>query len=133
MVQAAGVTAGEYLKDANSQTVVFAMIETQAALDAVEDIAAVKGIDGLFVGPSDLSIALSKGKGINKTSPETLEAMRRIAAAGRKNNLFLGAFAGSTDIMQTYIKLGFTYLAAVTDNDLLRHGSKVILDGAPQD
>jgi 4-hydroxy-2-oxoheptanedioate aldolase len=128
MVQAAGVTPGEYLQTANSQTLVFAMIETQAALDAVDDIASVKGLDGLFVGPSDLSIALSKGKGIDKTAPHTLDAMKTIAAACKRNKLFAGAFAGSADVVNTYIGLGFTFLAAITDGDLMRQGAKAMLD-----
>ena len=71
MLQAAGVTAGEYLKEANSQTLVFAMIETQEALDNLDAIAAVPGLDGLFVGPSDLSIALSNGAGIDRLGAHT--------------------------------------------------------------
>ncbi len=129
MVQAAGVTAGEYLQQANTQTLAFAMIETQAALDSLDEIAAVKGLDGLFVGPSDLSIALSNGKGIDKTAPHTLTAMKRIAAACKNNNLFAGAFAGTTDIVNTYFEMGFTFMAAITDGDLLRHGAKAMLDG----
>jgi 4-hydroxy-2-oxoheptanedioate aldolase len=128
MVQAAGVTAGEYLQQANSQTLVFAMIETRAALDAVEDIASVKGLDGLFVGPSDLSIALSGGKGIDKTAPHTLEAMKTVVAVAKKNNLFAGAFAGNADIVNTYHAMGYTFMAAVTDGDLLRGGAKTVLD-----
>ena len=93
MLQAAGVSAGEYLKEANAQTLVFAMIETQEALDLVDEIAAVKGLDGLFVGPSDLSIALSKGAGIDRLGAATLTAMKKVAAACKRNNLIAGAFA----------------------------------------
>lgn len=57
----AGLTEQKaYLEEANAATVTFAMIETQTALDNVEAIAATPGIDALFLGPSDLSIALSK-------------------------------------------------------------------------
>ena len=52
--QTYGLSPADYLQKANTITQVFAMIETQAALDAVEEIAAVPGLDGLFVGPSDL-------------------------------------------------------------------------------
>jgi 4-hydroxy-2-oxoheptanedioate aldolase len=128
MVQAAGVTAGEYLKQANGQTLVFAMIETEAALNAVDEIASVKGLDGLFVGPSDLSIALSKGAGIDKLAPHTLDAMKRIAAACQKNNLVAGAFAGSADIVNTYAAMGFRFMAAITDGDILRQGSAAMLN-----
>jgi 4-hydroxy-2-oxoheptanedioate aldolase len=127
MVQASGVSAAQYLQQANHQTLVFAMIETQAALDAVDEIASVKGIDGLFVGPSDLSIALSKGKGIDKTAPHTLEAMKKIAAACDKNKLYKGAFAGSADVTNTYMQLGYQFFAAITDGDLLRGGAESYL------
>ncbi len=127
MVQAAGVTPGEYLAKANSQTLVFAMIETRAALEAVDEIAAVKGIDGLFVGPSDLSIALSNGKGIDKTGAATIEGMKKVAAACKRNNLFAGAFAGSPEVVNAYIAEGFKFLAAVTDGDLLRRGASAAL------
>ena len=45
-------------------TQAIAMIETRAALDALDDILRVEGLDGVFVGPSDLSIALSDGRGV---------------------------------------------------------------------
>ena len=129
MVQVANTTPAEYLKMANSTTMVFAMIETREALELVEEIAAVPGLDGLFVGPSDLSIALSNGAGINRTAPEVLTAMEKVAAACAKNGLVAGAFAGSPEIMKEYISRGFNFLAAVVDVDLLRHGAAVALKG----
>jgi 4-hydroxy-2-oxoheptanedioate aldolase len=123
-VQAAGVTPPEYLAQANGLTMVFAMIETQAALDKVEEIAAVPGLDGLFVGPSDLSIALSRGAAIGKTAPHTIEAMKRISAAAKANKLVAGAFAGGPDVVKTYHGLGFNFMAAVVDVDLLKSGAE---------
>jgi 4-hydroxy-2-oxoheptanedioate aldolase len=123
MVQASGVTAGEYLKQANNQTMAFAMIETQEALDLVDKIAAVPGLDGLFVGPSDLSIALSKGAGIDRLGAPTLAAMEKVAAACKKNGIVAGAFAGTADGIKAYHKLGFRFLAGPTDSDLLRGGA----------
>ena len=120
--QTYGLSPADYLKKANSITQVFAMIETQAALDAVEEIAAVPGLDGLFVGPSDLSIALSKGAGIDKTAKHTLDAMKLIAAAAAKNNLVAGAFAGSADVINTYAAMGYTFMAGAVDVDLLLEG-----------
>ena len=51
-----GMTGQQYLERANRATVTIAMIETQAAIDALDGILSVDGIDGVFVGPSDLSI-----------------------------------------------------------------------------
>ena len=55
-----GLDASAYLKAANAMTQAIAMIETRAALDALDDILSVEGLDGVFVGPSDLSIALEQ-------------------------------------------------------------------------
>ncbi len=129
MVQAAKVTPAEYLKVANSTTLVFAMIETREALDALDDIASVPGLDGLFVGPSDLSIALSNGAELNRLSAATLAAMEKVAAACKRNNLVAGAFAGTPEIMNTYIGLGFRFLAASVDVDLLRLGTDAAVKG----
>src|SRR5437868_3306903 len=59
-----------YLRDANELTVTFAMIETQTALDNLDAIAATPGIDALFLGPADLSIALSKGGNVDPMAGE---------------------------------------------------------------
>jgi 4-hydroxy-2-oxoheptanedioate aldolase len=129
MLQVAKTNPGDYLKNANSETLVFAMIETREALGLVDEIAAVQGLDGLFVGPSDLSIALSHGAGINKTAPEVLLAMEQVAAACNRNGLVAGAFAGTADIMNEYRARGFNFLAAVVDVDLLRLGADAVLKG----
>ncbi len=126
MVQAAGLTPVDYLRQANDLTLVFAMIETRAALDAVEEIAAVPGLDGLFVGPSDLSIALSNGGELNRTSEATLTAMKRIAAACEKNGLVAGAFAGTAEVIKAYKAMGYKFMAAAVDVDMMRAGAQAL-------
>jgi len=121
--QAAGLTPAEYLREANRMSMVFAMVETAEALENVEAIAATPGLDGLFVGPSDLSIALSKGAGIDKTGKETLAAMQKVAAAAKKNGLVAGAFGGSAEVIKSYLGLGFTFIAAAVDVDLMQWGA----------
>jgi len=129
MVQASGKSAAGYLKDANHDTMVFAMIETQEALDIVEKIAAVPGLDGLFVGPSDLSIALSKGAELNRLSAANLAAMKKIVEVAHKNNLVAGAFAGTPEIIKSYLAMGYTFITAVTDNDVLKLGVDACVRG----
>jgi 4-hydroxy-2-oxoheptanedioate aldolase len=125
--QTYGMSPADYLKKANALTQLFAMIETQAALDEVDEIAAVPGLDGLFVGPSDLSLALSKGAGIDRTAKHTLDAMKRIATAAQKNNLVAGAFAGTADIIKAYAAMGFTFMAGAVDVDLLQAGAENLM------
>jgi 4-hydroxy-2-oxoheptanedioate aldolase len=125
-LQASGLTAGEYLKQANRMTMIFAMVETVEALANVEEIAATPGLDGLFVGPSDLSITLSNGAGIDKLGEKTLAAMEKVSAAARKNGLVAGAFGGSADVIKAYQKIGFTFFAAAVDVDLLQWGAAAL-------
>ena len=122
MVQASGKSASAYLKEANHDTLVFAMIETQEALDIVDEIAAVSGLDGLFVGPSDLSIALSKGAELNRLSEANLAAMKKVVATAQKHKLVAGAFAGTPEIIKSYRAMGYSFITAVTDNDVLKLG-----------
>jgi len=126
-LQASGLSAGEYLAQANRLTQVFAMIETQEALDRVDEIAAAPGLDGLFVGPSDLSITLSKGAGIDKTGEATLAAMKKIAAAAKRNGLVAGAFGGSADVVKAYLELGYRFIAAGVDADILQAGAAALV------
>jgi 4-hydroxy-2-oxoheptanedioate aldolase len=126
-LQASGLTPAEYLAQANRLTQVFAMIETEEALARVDEIAAVKGLDGLFVGPSDLSITLSKGAGIDKTGQATLIAMKKIADAARRNNLVAGAFGGNADVVKAYLELGYRFIAAGVDADILQAGAAALV------
>lgn len=127
MLQAAGVSAGEYLKESNKHTLVFAMIETQEALDVVDKIAAVQGLDGLFVGPSDLSIALSRGAKIDRLGQGTLDAMKKVSAACQAHGLVAGAFAGTIDGVKAYHQIGFDFIAGPTDTEMSRTGAESFL------
>ena len=127
-VQAAGVVPADYLKVANSRTMIFAMIETEEALGNLEAIAATPGLDGLFVGPNDLSISLGFGLGKDLKIPKLEAAIKSIAAAARKNNLVPGAFGGSPEACAFFAGHGFRFIAAATDVGLLAAGAKAMQD-----
>jgi len=69
-----------WLETSNKRTLAFAMVETRAAHDALDGILETPGIDGIFLGPSDFSIAWSGGRTINPTLEEMMEAVASIAA-----------------------------------------------------
>ena len=125
-IQASGLSPKDYLKEANRLTMVFAMVETAEAVANVEDIAATPGLDGLFIGPSDLSISLSNGGAIDKTGSATMEAMEKTAAAAKRNGLVAGAFAGDAGVIKAYRRIGYSFLAAAVDSELLRVGAETI-------
>jgi 4-hydroxy-2-oxoheptanedioate aldolase len=105
------------------------MIETAEALADLDAILAVDGIDGVFVGPYDLSIALGV------TLEELLAAsapdapLRRIAAACAAAGVRAGAFAGTPARGAQLAALGFTNLAIATDTGILDVGAASMLPG----
>jgi len=82
----------DYLREANENTLTLAMIETPAALAAVDAIAATPGIDALFIGPYDLSTALSGGKAQDVQASEVERAIDQICAAAKKAGKIPGIY-----------------------------------------
>ena len=103
-----------------------AQIETEHGLEAVEDIAAVDGIDVLWVGHFDLTNFLGiPGK---FDHPKYLDAIARVVAAGRKHGKGLGFMPTDMTWAQDYQDHGFNMLACGTDHGLLMAGAAAILD-----
>jgi 4-hydroxy-2-oxoheptanedioate aldolase len=119
----AGTDQQVYLREANELTVTLAMIETRTALDNLEAIAATEGIDGLFLGPSDLSIALSRGAALDPLSKDVERELDKIAAAARKHGKFVGAYCHSAERAVTLGKAGIKFLAVASDLGFLRAGA----------
>jgi 4-hydroxy-2-oxoheptanedioate aldolase len=112
-----------YLREANDHIVTLAMIETRAALKNLDAILATPGIDGVFLGPSDLSIAFSDGGKLEPTSAEVEDALDRIVAAARKANKIPGAYCHSAERAVALAKRGMRFLAVMSDLAFLRAGA----------
>ena len=110
----------ERTAQANRDTLVIAQIESLPGLDQVEAIAAVNGVDIVFVGPTDLSQAL--GAPLQWEARAFIDAIDRIAAAAAGAGKVFGAYAGSRERMQWYEARGARFTAASLE-DLLRLGS----------
>jgi 4-hydroxy-2-oxoheptanedioate aldolase len=116
-----------YLKEGNALTFTLAMIETRAALDNVAAIAATPGIDGLFLGPADLSIALSQGATIDPLLPDVDRELERITEAARKAGKMMGAYCHTAERAVALAKRGVRFLAVGSDLGFLRAGSAAAL------
>ena len=113
-------------KAANARNLVIAQIETEHGLENVEEIAAVDGIDVLWVGHFDLTNFLGiQGEFDNKIYRD---ALKRVVKAGRANGKGLGFLASDPTWAKDYKKLGFNMLGAGTDHHLLMAGVSNILD-----
>lgn len=123
-----GMSSEEVLTTSNDWVVTWAMIETQQAVDQFEEIATSDGIDGVFVGPNDLSISLTDGKLASPKEPIVLDACEAIAKNAAKHNVFAGIFANTPELAKTYQSMGFQFIALGTDNALVETGVKYVLD-----
>lgn len=117
-----GIDQKDYLRQANELTITLAMIETRAALDNLDAIAGTEGIDGLFLGPSDLSIALSQGTELTPHSDEVEDGFERMAAAARKAGKIVGAYCRNAERAVALAKRGVHFLAVGSDLNMLRAG-----------
>jgi 4-hydroxy-2-oxoheptanedioate aldolase len=125
-----GLAPLDYLAQANGFSLTIAMIETRAAMAALDDILAVDGIDGVFVGPSDLSIALTNGAAVNQLHPEVDKAMDHIVARAKAAGKFASAFCGDGKRAAEVAANGYQLMSVGTDNVLLRAGCKAALEAA---
>jgi len=122
-----GLSDAEYLRTANRQTFAFAMIETRDAIANFDAIVAVPGIDGIFVGPSDLSVTLSDGAEVNTTSPEIERTMRDLVRRAQAAGKVPGAYAFSAERARDFAGWGFRFIAVGSDLSMLRAGSAAML------
>lgn len=116
-----------YFAGANAATKVFAMVETRAALDLVDDILAVEGLDGIFIGPADLSIGLSRGAGVDPASPAVDEALRHAMARARAAGKLIGVYAPVAPRAVAFRDAGFDLIATASDVGFLRTGAQAML------
>jgi 4-hydroxy-2-oxoheptanedioate aldolase len=112
-----------YLREANDCTFTFAMIETATALDNADAIAATPGIDALFVGPYDLSTALSGGKAQDVEAPEVEHAIDQICQAAMKAGKIAGIYCRDTERALAMAKRGFRFVAVSSDHGIVRAGA----------
>jgi 4-hydroxy-2-oxoheptanedioate aldolase len=117
----------DYLREANDGTLTLAMIETPAALAQVDSIAATPGIDALFIGPYDLSTALSGGQAQDVQAPEVERAIDQICAAAKKAGKIPGIYCRDAERALAMSRRGFQFLTIGSDHAALREGAAGIL------
>ena len=123
-----GVPPVEYVKAANTNTTIFAMIETQQAADNMEGILDVDGIDGIFCGPGDLSISVRQNVVPDAYGPDTMPIIERMVAEAKKRNKLTATWCGSVDHLELVQKLGFNYAAMGHDALILSQGADAMIE-----
>jgi len=114
----------DYLKKANGEICLLVQVETRSAMEKLETIAAVEGVDGVFIGPSDLSASL--GHIGNPAHPEVQKALEgcvhRLKAVGKP----AGILSGNEEEVRRYIAWGYTFVAVGSDVALLGRGADAL-------
>lgn len=109
------VPMGDYLASANDLVLTIAMIETVEAHDNLDAILAVPGLDGIFVGPSDLSITLSRGERVEAMASHVLDTAEDIAVRAKKAGKIACVYAFDVEKAKTFVARGFTFAAVGSD------------------
>lgn len=120
--------AADYVLTANESACTIVQIESAAAVEAAEEIAAVDGVDALFVGPADLAASL--GHLGDSRHPQVQQAIDRVAAAARSRRKAAGIFAGSAAEARDYAARGFGLVSVAADVVWLLAGARQALDTA---
>jgi 4-hydroxy-2-oxoheptanedioate aldolase len=112
-------TGGEHIRAANDAVIALAMIETAEGLANVGDIVATRGLDGLYVGPADLSLALGLVSFADLTDTTMLEALDRVVEAARETGVVAGVHAPSPERAAAMVRRGFRFVGILVDVDLV--------------
>ncbi|MBT0959556.1 HpcH/HpaI aldolase family protein [Denitromonas iodatirespirans] len=117
----------DYPQHANDTIVTFAMIETAKALDNLDDILSVDGLDAIYIGPSDLSLALGCTPTFDDLDPKAAEAVDHILARAKAHGVVAGIHNGSSEAALKRIAKGFQFVTVSSDARLMAAGSQQVL------
>lgn len=116
----------EILEQSQKETVVLAQIEEPEGVDAIDAIAAVEGIDALFVGPADLAVCYGK---TDAADPAVLEAMSKVGEAARKAGKTCVTFAPNTAVVPDLKARGVSMFFVGSEQGFMLAGAKQVADG----
>ncbi len=106
------------------------MIETRKGLENVEEISATPGLDGIYIGPSDLALSLGLSPTLDVTEDAHIEAVNRIGEACRRNGIAAGIHCASGEWARRHAEAGFDMVTVSTDAALLSTAARREVDAA---
>lgn len=115
----------EWFAEANRDTAILLMIEGQGGLAAAREIASLPNLDGIFIGPMDLSHAL--GVPGDMANPKVVDAIRTVIAACKANHITAGIFAGTPDAAKRWIGDGVSLLGVSADTITFLRALKAVV------
>lgn len=113
----------DYQARANDEVICLAMVETAEAMQHLEEIVTVPGLDGVYIGPSDLTISTTAGRlppGLDRTEPEMTDQIRRIRESCHGAGIKVGIHCGTPEFAAAMVREGFDMVTISSDTGLLR-------------
>jgi len=117
----------DYPQHANDTIVAFAMIETAQALDNLDDILSVEGLDAIYIGPSDLSLALGCKPTFDDVDAPVAQAIDHILERAHAHGLVAGIHNGTPQAALARAAKGFRFVTVSSDARLIAAGSQQVL------
>lgn len=114
-VRAAYYGGGDYHHKADDTILTFAMIETQQAVDNLDEICSVPGLDAIYIGPSDLSVSIGGPPGGDQRDPMVMERIDAALAAAKKHGIRAGMHTMSAAYANEMIDKGFDLVTLSSD------------------
>jgi 4-hydroxy-2-oxoheptanedioate aldolase len=114
----------DYLQHANESIITLAMIETAQALKNVDEIMSTPGLDGIYIGPTDLAISLGIKPGGPLTEPRLNEAITTVLAAARKHGIVPGIHTSKAADASYVIECGFRFVTIGSDTSMLAEAAR---------
>ena len=125
--RASVVWGDDYGAKANESVLTFAMIETAGGLENVEAILSTPGLDGVFVGPNDLGQAMGWGVGLDRSQPEVVAVLERIAKAALGRGVMPGIFCATPEYARQMAEMGYRFVAVSSDARLLSGAARSLV------
>lgn len=122
----------DYATNANASVLAFAMIETAEGYANLDAITATPGLDGIYVGPADLSLSLSQGRlapGLDREEPEIVAALQTIAKACQSRGIIAALHCGTPEYAHRAIGWGFRMVTVGGDTRFLSQGAAEAVAG----
>jgi len=119
----------DYVDHANNEILKIAMIETKEALNELDKIMKTPGLDGVYIGPADLSLAIGEKPGFDKPEGHPIyEQILNILKYAKKNNLVAGIHNASPEYAKKMINIGFQIVTVGSDKIFMSDGAKSIVN-----
>jgi len=124
----------DYADEANNEILKFAMIETKESLDNLDEIMKTPGLDGIYIGPADLSLAIGQKPSFDKPEGDPVyEVIMKILDHAKKNNIIAGIQNGQPEYAEKMIKKGFQLVTIGSDQRYMTAASKTALSKLKKD